>query len=172
MAITDINVVARDAYGDIVEQLKRNLTASGVKVHPGAAYKLNLVNEAETQRTTSYTSSSRSAEYELTTRVNYQIIGHENHILLSDYAEVNNSVVHDSSNLAGSDTETQQVRKEMRGQLVQNLMIRLQQITPTQLDDLQQKADDRAKAEQDALDAAQRIEDSTPKQSPLELPSK
>jgi len=172
MALTDLNVTARDAYGETAKQLRTTLEQSGVKVHPGAAYELNLANEAETQRTTSYSGSARSAEYELTTKIDYQLIGHEKHVLLNDSVEVNSTVTHDGSNLMGSQSATDQVRGEMRRQVVQSLMLRLQQMTPQRLDELQQKADARAKAEQDALDAAKRIEDATPQQSPLEIPSK
>jgi len=50
------------------------------------------------------------------------------------------------------------------------MMLRLQQLTPAQLDALQQTANARAKAEADALEAAQKAEAETPRQSPLELP--
>ncbi|MNC82515.1 hypothetical protein D3C75_1360530 [compost metagenome] len=51
------------------------------------------------------------------------------------------------------------------------MMLRLQQITPAQLDQLQQTANARAKAEADALDAAQKAEANTPRQSPLQIPA-
>jgi LPS-assembly lipoprotein len=51
-------------------------------------------------------------------------------------------------------------------------MAQLQQLTPAQLDELQAKADAVAKAEADALEAAQRIRDETPQQSPIEIPSR
>lgn len=172
MALTDLNVTARDAYGETAKQLRTTLEQSGVNVHPGAAYVLDLANESESQRTTSYSGSARSAEYELTTKIDYQLIGHEKRVLLNDSVEVNSTVTHDGSNLMGSQSATDQVRGEMRRQIVQSLMLRLQQMTPQRLDELQQKADARAKAEQDALDAAKRIEDATPQQSPLEVPSK
>lgn len=50
-------------------------------------------------------------------------------------------------------------------------MVRLQQLTPARLDDLQRKADERAQAEARALQEAQRIQDETPQQSPLEIPA-
>jgi LPS-assembly lipoprotein len=172
MALTDLNVTARDAYGETAKQLRTTLQQSGVNVHAGAAYVLDLANESESQRTTSYSGSARSAEYELTTKIDYQLIGHEKRVLLNDSVEVNSTVTHDGSNLMGSQSASDQVRGEMRRQIVQSLMLRLQQMTPQRLDELQQKADARAKAEQDALDAAKRIEDATPQQSPLEIPSK
>ncbi|MNH23742.1 LPS-assembly lipoprotein LptE [compost metagenome] len=78
--------------------------------------------------------------------------------------------VHDGNNITGSQQEATQTRVEMRRDLVQNMLVRLQLLTPSQLDSLQQKADERAKAEADALEAARRAQDETPQQSPLQLP--
>jgi LPS-assembly lipoprotein len=50
------------------------------------------------------------------------------------------------------------------------MMLRLQQISPTQLDQLQQTAEARAKAEAQALEAAQKAEAETPRQSPIDIP--
>ncbi len=80
--------------------------------------------------------------------------------------------MHDGNNLTGSDQEASQVRQEMRNDLIQKLMARLQQLTPSRLDELQTKADAVAKAEADALEAAQRIRDETPQQSPVEVPAR
>jgi len=66
-ALTEIDLQARDSHGQTVQQLKDLLESNDVHVHPGARYSLNLANEQTRQRTASYTSSARSAEYELTT---------------------------------------------------------------------------------------------------------
>jgi LPS-assembly lipoprotein len=79
--------------------------------------------------------------------------------------------VHDGNNLTGSDQEASQVRREMRNELIQRMMLRLQQITPAQLDKLQVDANARAKAEADAAAEAQRVMDSTPQQSPIQIPN-
>ena len=78
--------------------------------------------------------------------------------------------IHDGNNLVGSDQEANDARRETRRELVQRMMLRLQQLTPAQLEQLQQAANDRAKAEADALQAAQKAEAETPRQSPLEVP--
>ena len=79
--------------------------------------------------------------------------------------------MHDSNNLTGSDQEASQVRDEMRREMVQKMVLRLQLITPAQLETLQMEAEARAKAEADALEAARRAQDETPQQSPLEIPA-
>ncbi len=169
LAIKELDVTARNAYGDTVVQLRQVLQSSGVKVFAGAPYKLVLANEQESQRTLSYAGAGRSGEYELTTVLNYEILGQGNLSLLSDKLQVQQVFLHDGNNLVGSDQEADQTRKEMRRDLVQRMVLRLQQLSPTQLDQLQQTATARAKAEADALEAAQKAEAETPRQSPLQL---
>ncbi|AZE51371.1 LPS-assembly lipoprotein RlpB precursor (Rare lipoprotein B) [Pseudomonas chlororaphis] len=170
LAIKELDLSARNAYGETVTQLRQVLQSSGVKVYAGAPYKLVLTREQESQRSLSYAGAGRSAEYEMTTVLNYEIQGQNNLTLLSDKLQVQKVYIHDGNNLVGSDQESLEVRKEMRRDLVQNMMLRLQLLTPTQLDQLQQTADARAKAEAEALEAAQKAEAETPQQSPMQLP--
>jgi len=171
LAIKELDLSARNAYGETVTQLRQVLQSSGVKVYTGAPYKLVLTREQESQRSLSYAGAGRSAEYEMTTVLNYEIQGQNNLTLLSDKLQVQKVYIHDGNNLVGSDQESLEVRKEMRRDLVQNMMLRLQLLTPTQLDQLQQTADARAKAEAEALEAAQKAEAETPQQSPMQLPN-
>lgn len=171
LTIKELDLSARNAYGDTVKQLRTTLQNSGVKVYSGAPYKLVLTNEQETQRAATYTGGSRSAEYELTTVLNYAIQGQNDSILLEDKLQVQKYYVYDGNNITGSGQEATQVRNEIRRDLVQGMMVRLQQLTPARLDDLQRKADERAQAEARALQEAQRIQDETPQQSPLEVPA-
>ena len=147
MAIKELNLTARDAYT------------------------LDLVNEREDRRTASYSGSARSSEYELSNMLQYEIRGQNNLSLLNDKIEVQKVYVHDGNNLTGSDQEASQVRREMRNELVQRMMLRLQQITPAQLQKLQVDADALAKAEADAAAEAQRVMDATPQQSPIQIPN-
>ena len=172
LAIKELDLSARNQYGETVTQLNRTLTNSGVKIYTGAPYKLILTNEAETQRTASYSGSGRSAEYQLTVTLNYEMRGEKDLVLLGDKVSVEKIYNHDGNNLTASDNEAQQVRNEMRSELVQKMMARLQQLTPERLEQLQKKANDVAKAEADALEAAQRVRDATPQQSPLEIPAR
>ncbi|WP_415759008.1 LPS assembly lipoprotein LptE [Pseudomonas sp. LT1P18] len=170
LAIKELDLSARNAYGEVVTQLRQVLESSGVKVYSGAPYKLVLTDEQESQRILSYAGAGRTGEYQVNTVLNYDIRGEKNLTLLSDKLEVQKIFIHDGNNLVGSDQEGNDARKETRRELVQRMMLRLQQITPTQLDQLQQTAEARAKAEADALEAAQKAEAQTPRQSPIELP--
>ena len=170
LAIKELDLSARNAYGETVTQLRQVLESSGVKVYSGAPYKLVLTDEQESQRILSYAGAGRTGEYQVTTVLNYDIRGGHDLSLLSDKLEVQKVFMHDGNNLVGSDQEGNDARKETRRELVQRMMLRLQQLTPTQLDQLQQTADARAKAEAAALEAAQKAEANTPRQSPIQLP--
>ena len=50
MAIRELDLSARNAYGETVTQLRQVLQSSGVKVYAGAPYKLVLTDEQESQR--------------------------------------------------------------------------------------------------------------------------
>ncbi|WP_095130817.1 LPS assembly lipoprotein LptE [Pseudomonas sp. Irchel s3h14] len=170
LAIKELDLSARNAYGETVTQLRQVLESSGVKVYSGAPYKLVLTDEQESQRILSYAGAGRTGEYQVSTVLNYDIRGESNLTLLSDKLEVQKIFIHDGNNLVGSDQEANDARKETRRDLVQRMMLRLQQLSPAQLDQLQQTANARAKAEADALEAAQKAEAQTPRQSPIELP--
>jgi len=170
LAIKELDLSARNAYGETVTQMRQMLESSGVKVYTGAPYKLVLTDEQENQRILSYAGAGRTGEYQVTTVLNYDIRGQNNLDLLSDKLEVQKIFMHDGNNLVGSDQEAATARGETRRELIQRMMLRLQQLTPAQLDQLQQTADARAKAEAAALEAAQKAEAETPRQSPVELP--
>ncbi|MBH3376890.1 LPS assembly lipoprotein LptE [Pseudomonas juntendi] len=170
LSIKEMDVSARDAYGPTVTELRQVLKNSGVNVHTGAPYRLVLTNEQQRERSASYNSGNRTAEYELTTQLNYSIQGLNNLELLSDKLEVRKVYVRDASNITGSEQEAARSRLEMRRDLVNAMVVRLQQLTPAQLDELQQKAAQRAQAEAAALEAARRPQAETPQQSPLEVP--
>lgn len=170
-ALKEIDLGARNTYGETAKQVRQALENNDVKVHSGAPYKLSLSNEQETQRTASYTSNARSAEYELTTTLDYEIRGQKNLLLLKDQLEAQSIYVQDQNNLIGSDQEGAQLRQEMRRELVQQMVLRLQQVTPAQLEQLQQEAEAKAQAEAEAAAAARRAEqESAPLQSPIQLP--
>ena len=170
LTIKELDVSARDAYSQTVTQLRQVLENSGVHVYTGATYKLFLASEKETQRNLSYASAGRASDIELSTQLNFEIQGRDHLPLMADNIQVQKIVSHDGNNLVGSDSEIIQVRKEMRRELVQRMVLRLSMITPEQLETLQQRADDKAKADADALKAAQEYENNTPKQSPVEVP--
>ncbi len=171
-ALKEINLTARDAYGPVVKDLRQSLINNGVNVHAGAPYTVALVSEGRKNRTVSYTGSARSAEYETTMEVAYELRGTNNVVLLTNTVDVQSTYVNDENNLIGSEQEAKQLDNELRHELVTQLAQRLQLITPEQLDQLQAAADAKAQAEADAIEAARKAQAEQPQQSPLQLPIK
>ncbi|NWC37666.1 hypothetical protein HX876_35600, partial [Pseudomonas gingeri] len=121
---------ARDAYSETLTQLRQLLENSGVHVYTGATYKLFLANEKQTQRNLSYASAGRASDIELSTVLSFEVQGRDHLPLLNDDVQIQKIVSHDGNNLVGSDSEINQVRKEMRRELVQRMALRLSMITP------------------------------------------
>ena len=169
-ALKEVDLTARNAYGETVKQLQQVLEGSGVKVVSRAPYHVILAREDVTNRTVSYTSSARSAENQLTNTLDYEIRDTNDLLLMNGQVQVRKVYVQDENNLVGSDQEAAQIREEMRRDLVQQMAMRLQMITPAQLDELQRKADAKAKAEADAQKAAEDAAKAQPQQSPIEFP--
>ena len=131
------------------EATRALLENRGVRVHPGAPYQLVLLEERVDQRTASFTSGARSAEYELTAALDYQIRSRQ-HPLLENRLETQKVVAHDQNNLIGSEQERQQQLEEMRRDLLQQLVRRLQVLSPAELERLDAQATAKAQAEQRA----------------------
>jgi LPS-assembly lipoprotein len=63
LSITELDVTARNAYGDTVRELRQVLENSGVKVTAAAPYHLVLTDEQDSQRAASYAGNGGSVEY-------------------------------------------------------------------------------------------------------------
>lgn len=148
-ALRELDLRAEDRYGDASRQLRTLLENRGVRVHPGAPYQLVLLEERVDQRTASFTSGARSAEYELTAALDYQIRSRQ-HPLLENRLETQKVVAHDQNNLIGSEQERQQQLEEMRRDLLQQLVRRLQVLSPAELERLDAQTTAKAQAEQRA----------------------
>ncbi|MEB3843361.1 LPS-assembly lipoprotein LptE, partial [Pseudomonas guariconensis] len=95
LSIKEMDLRARNAYGETVTELRESLKRNGVNVHSGAPYRLVLTDEQQTQRAATYSGGNRSVEYELTTVLNYSMLGLNDIPLLSDKIEVRKIYVHD-----------------------------------------------------------------------------
>lgn len=170
-ALNEIDLQARNSYGETAQELEELLEDNGVRVHSGARYTLDLVREHTRQRTASYTTAARTAEYQLTHVLDYEIRGPQNTVLMQDRVEASKVYVHDSSNLISSDQEALQLRRELRREVLQQLSMRLRNVTPAELDQRQQTAEAKKRAEAEAIEAQMREQAAQPLQSPIELPA-
>lgn len=171
MALNELNFEARDALSPLGKLVKENLTNNKVQVSSGAPFTLYVGPEETTQRTASFTAGTRSAEYTLTTAISYELRSGNLPALLQDRIEVQRTYAHNQNNVTGSGQEQALLREEMRRDLVMQLMMRLQAVTPAQLESLKEQAQRKAQAEAEAREAAIRAQQfDEPQQSPISLP--
>ncbi len=171
MALNELNFEARDALSPLGKLVKENLTNNKVQVSSGAPFTLYVGPEETTQRTASFTAGTRSAEYTLTTAISYELRSGNLPALLQDRIEVQRTYAHNQNNVTGSGQEEALLREEMRRDLVMQLMMRLQAVTPAQLESLKEQAQRKAQAEAEAREAAIRAQQfDEPQQSPISLP--
>lgn len=171
MALNELNFTARDALSPLGKMVKESLVNNKVQVSSSAPFTLYVGPEETTQRTASFTAGTRSAEYTLTTAISYELRSGNLPALLQDRIEVQRTYAHNQNNVTGSGQEGSLLREEMRRDLVMQLMMRLQAVTPTQLEALKEQAQRKVQAEADAREAAIRAQQfDEPQQSPISLP--
>ena len=171
MALTELNFAARDALSPLGKEVKERLADNKIQISSSAPFTLYVGPEEATQRTASFTAGTRSAEYTLTTAVSYELRSGNLPALLEDRIEVQRTYAHNQNNVTGSGQEAGLLREEMRRDVVMQLMMRLQAITPAQLQTLQEQAERKAQAEAAAREAAIRAQQfDEPQQSPITLP--
>lgn len=170
-ALKELDVTARNAYGETVKEVREVLESNHVIVSSNAPFHLVLAREDSQQRTVSYARNSGTAQIELTNTLDYEIRGANNLLLLQNQLEVQNVYNQDQNNITGSGQEVVQMNREMRRSLVQKLAQNLQLITPLQLEQLQKTAQAKAKVEADAEAAAAKADRDRPQQSPIDFPT-
>jgi len=171
MALNELNFATRDALSPLGKQVKDSLVNNKVQVSDNAPFTLYVGAEEHSQRTASYTAGTRSAEYTITSATTYELRSGNLPALIQDRVEVQRTYAHNQNNVTGSGQEAALLREEMRRDLVMQLMMRLQAVTPAQLYDLKDQAERKVQAEAQAREAAIRAQQfDEPQQSPISLP--
>ena len=171
MALNELNFAARDALSPLGKQVKESLINNKVNVSNSAPFNLYVGAEEHSQRTASYTAGTRSAEYTITSATTYELRSGNLPSLIRDRVEVQRTYAYNQNNVTGSGQEAALLREEMRRDLVMQLMMRLQAVTPAQLHDLKDQAERKVQADAQAREAAIRAQQfDEPQQSPITLP--
>ena len=171
MALSELNFAARDALSPLGKQTKQSLINNKVQISSSAPFTLYLGPEQTSKRTASFTAGTRSAEYTLTSSVTYELRSGILPTLLEDSVEVQRTYAHNQDNVTGSGQEEALLREEMRRDLVMQLMMRLQAVSSSQLQELKAQAERKELAEAQAREAEIREQQANePQQSPINFP--
>ena len=171
MALTELNFASRDALSPLSREVQQSLINNNVLISSSAPFTLHLGLVHQSQRTASFTPSRRSSEIQLTSSVAYELRSGNLPPLLQDSIEVQRVYAFNQNNVTGSQQEEVMLQEEMRRELVTQLMLRLQAITPEQLQGLKEQAERTAQAEAQAGEEAKRARQlEQPQQSPIFIP--
>lgn len=170
MALSELNFAARDALSPLGKQTQESLINNKVQISSSAPFTLYIGSEDLSRRTASFTAGTRSAEYTLTSAVNYELRSGRLPALVKDRVEVQRTYAYNQDNVTGSSQEEALLREEMRRELIAQLMLRLQAVNPAQLQELKAQAERKEQAEAEAREAAIRAKQfDEPQQSPINL---
>lgn len=140
--LEQLNVSARNSYGPTYQRVLELLQSNGVAVRSSAPYQLELLDEQTSQRALTYSSRATPAEYEITSRLQFQISDQSGRPLIGpETLEVQRVFVNDKDNLIGTNEEQQLLRREMREDLTRQLMFRLSSISSSDLTRREQALD-------------------------------
>lgn len=132
LRILDVNM----AKADFTTQklLKNALKNNNVTVSSDASYKLVIVKEESKKRTLSVTSSAKASEYELLQVLTFKLLNDEGQALTSDL-EIKSyrTQQYDADASAGKAQEEVQIRRELKRDNVNKLLLKLQATKVDQL---------------------------------------
>ena len=138
IALDALRVSAQDSHSQTQQQLLDALRNNGVTVRNSAPYHLQLLGEPSYRRALNRSGRSSSAEYQLQQQLVYQITDVNGQPLVGPVTlSTERAYVSDRDNLVGSSEEEALLRREMRQELIHQLMFRLSHINA---DDLAQRA--------------------------------
>ncbi|MFB1011359.1 MAG: hypothetical protein QMB92_07980 [Thiopseudomonas sp.] len=154
-AIKEFRFKADDSLAPLAKNLQESLQNQGIVLSDTAEYSLHLGREEHSQRQVSFTAGTRTGENMLISSVPYEIRLGNLPALISEHAEVQRVMSFNHSHASASSEENNLLREEMRRELVNQLLLRLQALKPEQLEQLRDKAQARADAEKAARDSEQ-----------------
>lgn len=149
LSLKEIDVQARDSYGQTIKDVRTMLQDNGVQVTNGAHYHLILGEEHQHTRDITYAAGVRSVEVEVVITMPYEIRGAVKDPLIKNSISVERFYSRDSGNPLGNDNEVNNLVAEMHQELLQRFFLHLHSLTPERLDQLEQAAEARARAVQE-----------------------
>lgn len=126
-ALNTLQVLSVDANSELLREVTRALRNSGVSVVDTATdYRLGLGREADSERTLSVNSNARAGEYELELSVLFQLSGGGTTVLGPETLSTTRVYLSDPENAVAKSEEAELIRQEMRRELAQQILNRLQ----------------------------------------------
>ena len=122
-----LEVASVDDNGELLQQVRRALRNSGVTlVESGSVYRLGLGREVSGERMVSVNSNARAGEYEVEMSLQFQLTQGGTAVLGPDTLSLTRVYLTDPENAVAKEEEADLIRAELRRELAQQLLRRLQ----------------------------------------------
>jgi LPS-assembly lipoprotein len=122
-----LEVVSLDDGGELLQQVRRALRNSGVNlVEQGSDYRLGLGREVTDERIVSVNANARAGEYEVEMSLQFQLTRAGEAVLGPDTLRLTRVYLTDPENAVAKEEEAELIRSELRRELAQQLLRRLQ----------------------------------------------
>ena len=132
VAFERLHISSADPYGDLVQQLKRQLEASDVSVVANATeaqYSLVIVKEDSRRRTATVSARARVSERSLTEWVEYLVLdGKGRPVVPKTKINVERVFEYNEDNVLATNDEAQMLQREMCADLARQIVNRLRHL--------------------------------------------
>ena len=127
-----VHITSKSSNSELMVELRRTLKQSGVSVAATSAdsnYSIVIVDYKRHRRTATVNSNVRVAEYQLNEDVDFLILGADGKALFPmARASVERTYLFDERDILAAEAEEAQLRKQMRGEIIRQILNRLRVI--------------------------------------------
>ncbi len=143
--LRELRISAPDPNSQTYLQLREALEEDNVLLTDAADYTLQLLSEGHERAALSYTGRASAAEVEISHVLRFQITNNQARPLVGpETLSVRRVYINDRDNIVGTAEEEELLRREMRRDMVRQLLFRLSSLTEGQLAARQQQLDQQA----------------------------
>ena len=129
-----LHVVSRDPQGELAVDLSRALASAGVTITDSAANSdliLSILRERSMVRVATVNEQARISEQELTEQAEFTVINRAGEVVMPrSVVSVERIFEYDENNVLATQDERELIRREMRRDLVSQILNRLRQLKP------------------------------------------
>ena len=134
ISLEEIRLTSNQLNNPTFDQLLAALQNEGVRLTDGADYHLQLIEDRHEQVALSYTSRASAAEVELRQHLTFRIMDTQGRVLIGpETLSTQRVYINDRDNIVGTGEEQELLRREMRGDMVRQMLFRLSALSESEL---------------------------------------
>jgi LPS-assembly lipoprotein len=128
--IPALHLTAENVYGELIYAFESTLSSSGTELVESrdlAPWTMTILSERFSRRVAATTRSISAAKYELILQVRFSLTAQDGKLLIPPTSlSIQRMYEYDSSNLVGSDAEEELLRQEMRREIADSIVRRME----------------------------------------------